>query len=99
MKTILALILLSAFCLTGCATDGYYRPSYGYYQQQTFVHPYRRPHYPSQCTADAHLPVGPQYYKTQVNYPGPMNFKNYSNAPVVVQSPYGPNRIVAPSWD
>jgi hypothetical protein len=96
MKLLISLALLSVFCLTGCATDGYvYKSSGGYYQRPSYYsQPYQQPEH---CEERAF--VGPQYYKTFVDSQGPVNFKNYMDAPVVVERPYGGSIVIPRSWN
>jgi predicted aminopeptidase len=103
MKLLTVLTLLSVFCLTGCATDGYYyQSSGGYYQRPSvsfaYSQSYDQPSYHSNRCRERVF-VGPQYYKTFVDSPGPVSYKNYMNAPVVVERPSGSAVIVPRSWN
>jgi hypothetical protein len=99
MKSLFALSILCVLGLTACGTNGYYygSSSAGYYQRPS----YYQPSYPrsGRCYNQDNIVVGPQYYVTRNNYPGPVNYRNYSDAPVVVRSPYGSSRIIPKSWD
>jgi hypothetical protein len=94
--TLLTLLAAITLTLTGCVvpSDGSYsysRPSSFSYSYNNYNRPYSQSH--------RTYSVGPQYYRTQDHGCYPTRYKNYSNAPVVVERPYGSNIIVPRSWN
>ena len=106
LLTLLAAITLT---LTGCVAGPYdasysyqsqsYRPAYT--QQYVPAHrEYHQAHHQYQPSY-RHQQVtiaGPQYYRVQETSCRPTRYKNYSDAPIIVERPGG-NIIIPQSWD
>ena len=94
MKALLLLLTAATLTLTGCAvpcTD---------YSYQSY-RPAQRPFYQSNrsyCDGYQTYTVGPQYRRAYDSGWGQTSYKNYSDAPVIVNRPGG-NIVVPRSWN
>ncbi len=102
MKTILALVALSTLFLSGCVSGGSYTySSYttGRYSNAYVPGGYSYPTRPYQQIRRETYFVGPQYYKVYDDRCGNIQYKNYTDAPVVVNQSRGSTMIIPRSWD
>ena len=110
MKALLLLLTAAILTLTGCVAGPY---SYGYnsygssfsYQTQSYQ-PAQQTYYSSNRPylgygCNRNVVVGPQYYKgTDYGYGyNNVQYKNYSNAPLVIRRPGASTMIIPKSWD
>lgn len=104
--TLLTLLAVVTLTLTGCVVpyDGSYSGSYSYnsYGYNVGYQTANQPYYQNQSYVNV---VGPQYNRAYEGYNGGCNnqyntqYRNYSNAPVIVERPGRTNIIVPKSWD
>ena len=110
MKALLFLLAVTTLTMVGCVAGPYdasysyqsYQPAtQAYYQSHQSYQPAQQSYYHgnrSHCNQNQSYVVAPQYYRVQDYSCQPTRYKNYSNAPIIVERPQG-NIIIPKSWD